>query len=579
MVTEILRNAIALHQAGDLANAEHGYRAILSIQPDSVDALYYLGLLEAQRERHAEALTLCDRALDINPQSVDVLMTRGNVLNALGRPRDALASYDLAIAIVHDSAMMHFNRGVILQQLGEHEQALASYDKALELEPDDADTLNNRGNALFDLHLFGQALASYERALAVRPDFPDALSNRGNTLRELNRPEDALVNLKQALALKPLFANAHNNLGSVLKNLGRLDEAIASFGKALTLEPGFAEAHNNMGNVLLEQGRLAEALESFRRAVEIMPGSVDANINLSRVLHRLVPEWHVPMMNDTHRNTAYVDALTAAVTGETTVLEIGTGSGLLAMIAARLGAPRVVTCEAVPLIAETARDIIATNGWSSSVNVISKKSTEVVIGVDLPQRANLLVSEILSSELLGEGVLASIEDAKKRLLAPNAKIIPAMGSVVFALFGGEAVKKNMMVDEVLGFNLSGFNAIASRKRYFPRHDVDIGLLTDTTEAFVFDFAQRDYFPAERKTLRIPITVAGCCYGVAQWIRLRLDDKITFENHPMTNTPASSWQTCIYRFPAPIHVRPGQTAKVCAAHNRLAVWFILEGLEE
>jgi predicted RNA methylase len=309
-----------------------------------------------------------------------------------------------------------------------------------------------------------------------------------------------------------------------------------------------------------------------------MPTSVDANVNLSLALHQLVPAWHMPMMNDTHRNEAYVEALAAAVTKETNVLEIGTGSGLLAMISARLGARQVVTCEAVPLIAAIARDIVAANGWDSAVSVISKMSKDLVIGVDLPQRANLLVSEILSSELLGEGVLASIEDAKRRLLAPDAKIIPAMGSVVCALAGGEAIKKNMMVDEVLGFNLSGFNAIASQKRYIHRHDLDIDLLTDTTEAFVFDFVRRDHFPAEHKTLRIPITAAGCCYGIAQWIRLRLDDNVTFENHPSAKTSASSWQTCFYRFPTPIDVHPGQTAIVSAAHNRSAVWFFWKGLE-
>jgi tetratricopeptide (TPR) repeat protein len=646
-VAEALQNAMGFHQAGDLENAEHGYRAILGTQPDCIDALHYLGLLEAQRGHYAEALSLFDRALEIDSESVDVLANRGNVLSALGRPRDALASYERVLAIDPDSALAHFNlgnifrelsryedalasydkalasmpenvvvlfnrgdvlqrltrydeglasydrclalapefaaamynRAVILQKLGKHEDALASYEQALDLQPNDADALNNRGKALFDLRRFEEALASYERALTIRPDFAEALSSRGNTLRELKRPEEAVASFNQALSIKPDFAEAHNNLGHVLKNLGRADEAIASFQRALALESEFAEAHNNLGNVLREQGRLAEAVASYRRAVELMPTSVDANTNLSVALHHLVPAWHVPMMNDVLRNEAYVKALTAAVTEQTNVLEIGTGSGLLAMIAARLGARQVVTCEGVPLIAATARDIVAANGRSSSVSIISKMSRDLVVGVDLPQRANLLVSEILSSELLGEGVLDSIEDAKRRLLDPNAKIIPAAGSVVFALFGGEAIKKNMMVDDVLGFDLSGFNAIASRKRYIHRHDLDVGLLTDTAEAFVFDFVGCDHFPAERKTLRLPITAAGVCYGVAQWIRLRLDDNFMFENHPSVKTPASSWQTCFYRFPVPIRVRPGQTARVCAAHNRLAVWFFWEGLEE
>lgn len=575
---ENLRKAIALHQAGDLGRAEQGYRAVLAAQPDSADALHYLGLLEAQRGRFPDALSLLDRALVVAPSYFDALVCRGNVQGALGRPRDALASYEAALAINGDSPIVHFNLGNAYQLLGRAEDALASYDRALVLEPNEPDALNNRGNALFDLHRFEEALASYERAIAARRDFPEALNNRGNTLRELNRPQDALASCKQALALRPDFAEAHNNLGNILKKLNRPDEAIASFRKAVTLEPRFAEAHSNLGNVLRDHGRLDEAVASYRRAVELTPGSIDANINLSVAQLQAVPGWHLSMMNDAERNEAYVAALTAAVTKETDVLEIGTGSGLLAMIAARLGARQVVTCEAVSLIADTARKIVAANGLQSSIKVVAKVSTDLAVGADLPRRANVLVSEILASELLGEGVLASIEDAKRRLLDPGAKIIPAAGSVVFALFGGEAVRKNIMVDEVLGFDLSAFNAIASPKRYINRHDLDAGLLTDTAEAFEFDFTQRDYFPPESRTVRVPIAAAGRCYGVAQWIRLRLDDKVTFENHPSMKTPATSWQTCFYRFPKPVDVRPGQTAIVRAAHNRTAVWFFFEGLE-
>jgi type III protein arginine methyltransferase len=125
------------------------------------------------------------------------------------------------------------------------------------------------------------------------------------------------------------------------------------------------------------------------------------------------------MMNDSPRNDAYFAALQNAVTPDTHVLEIGTGSGLLAMMAARLGARQVTTCEVVAEIAETARAIVADNGLAPPVTVIGKKSTKLEIGTDMEERADLLVSEILSSEFLGEGVLGSIEDAKRRLLKPG----------------------------------------------------------------------------------------------------------------------------------------------------------------
>ena len=135
-----------------------------------------------------------------------------------------------------------------------------------------------------------------------------------------------------------------------------------------------------------------------------------------------------------------------------------------------------------------------------------------------------------------------------------------------------------MVDEILGFDLSGFNAIASAKRFVYSHDVDMDLLTDPADAFEFDFVEHDYFPPARRTLRLPITADGECLGVAQWVRLCLDDNITLENHPAARSTTAHWQTCLYRFPRPLHVRRGQTAIVSAAHNRTAVWFFLESVE-
>jgi hypothetical protein len=68
------------------------------------------------------------------------------------------------------------------------------------------------------------------------------------------------------------------------------------------------------------------------------PGNLTAKLGAEWLLTQLVPLWHIPMMNEQERNQAFHDGLQAAVTPESTMFEIGTGSGLLAMMAARLGA-------------------------------------------------------------------------------------------------------------------------------------------------------------------------------------------------------------------------------------------------
>ena len=82
-----------------------------------------------------------------------------------------------------------------------------------------------------------------------------------------------------------------------------------------------------------------------------------------------------------------------------TLLEIGTGSGLLSIMAANLGAHEINTCETNSIMATTARQVIADNNLSEKINVIQKKSNNIKIGEDMNKQADVLVSEIFSSEL------------------------------------------------------------------------------------------------------------------------------------------------------------------------------------
>jgi hypothetical protein len=318
----------------------------------------------------------------------------------------------------------------------------------------------------------------------------------------------------------------------------------------------------------------------YRKVLAISPTNIAAQQGAYLSLSRTVPEWHVPMMNEQNRNQAYFDALKAVVNKNSNVFEIGTGSGLLAMMAAKLGAKQVTTCESVPLIAETAQQIIKDNKFEKTIQVIAKKSTDINIGVDLSEKADILVSEIFSSELLGEYVLPSLEDAKKRLLKPQGKVIPAAGSIMIGLFTGDDIHRNLLVEDAFGFNLQGFNKIVSKKRMIARNDLNIELLSDGITAFSFDFEGESTFPAQSKSLQIKVKTAGRCYGLVQWMQLDMngDQKVMFENHPSQTSKVSNWQQCAYLFDAPIDVKAGQMVTINAAHNRAVPWFWFDKVE-
>jgi tetratricopeptide (TPR) repeat protein len=460
-------------------------------------------------------------------------------------------------------------------QAGNLMQAEVLYKQVLRALPKQPDALHLLGLIAKQKGDFKTAVQLMRQSLAENPNYVEAYVNLGATLQEQDNLQEAADCYRKALTLRPNYAEVHSNLGVVLKAQGNLHASAQSFIAALTLTPNSAEAFANLDALLKEMAAPDEALIYYRQVLAISPTNIAAQQGAYLALSRVVPEWHVPMMNEQHRNQAYFDALKAVVTDKSTVFEIGTGSGLLAMMAAKLGAKHVTTCETVPLIAHTAQQIIADNAFDN-INVIAKRSTEIEVGSDIDAKADILVSEIFSSEMLGEHVLPSLEDAKQRLLKPNGKVIPAAGSIMVGLFSGEDIRRNLLVDDAFGLNLQGFNRIVSKKRMIARNDLDIQLLSDGVAAFDFDFEDDSYFPAQTKTLEITVKTAGICYGLVQWMRLDMngDSKVMFENHPSHTTKVSNWQQCAYLFDAPIEVKVGQVVVINAAHNRAVPWFYL-----
>ena len=136
-----------------------------------------------------------------------------------------------------------------------------------------------------------------------------------------------------------------SNYGIILQDLGKSQEAEISYRKAIEIKPDYAEAHSNLGNILRNLGKLEEAEISTRKAIEIKPDFAEAHLNLESITDKRVPKWHIPMMNDYQRNNAYLKAIKCAIKDNEYVLEIGTGSGLLSMMASDAGAEKVITCE------------------------------------------------------------------------------------------------------------------------------------------------------------------------------------------------------------------------------------------
>lgn len=325
-----------------------------------------------------------------------------------------------------------------------------------------------------------------------------------------------------------------------------------------------------LAGVLFNMGEDARASEIALKALRLAPDNAEVRSLVSGILSQGVPRWHFNMVRDAARNAAYEAALGRAVTAQTSVLEIGTGSGILAMMAARAGARHVVTCEAVPAIAEAAREIVALNGFADRVRVVAKTSYDLDPGADMGGLADVLVSEIISNTMVGEDVLPATEHAARVLLKPGARIIPARGLVRVAL-AYDAKLHLARMDTIDGFDLSLFNRLAKGFYRLSRGDTRLTLLSAPVDLFDFDFQSGGPFPAATavKTLT---SSGGRANGLAQWIALQMDESGWYENNPVPGT-SSAWAVTFWPFPVPRDCAPGAAVEVYGSHDRrhLSIW--------
>lgn len=280
-------------------------------------------------------------------------------------------------------------------------------------------------------------------------------------------------------------------------------------------------------------------------------------------MERRVPRWHYGILRDDVRNFAYAQALRAHVKPDMVVLEIGAGSGLLAMLAARAGAKHVYACEMEPLLAQAAAENVRRNGLQDRVTILPKHSGDIVVGQDMPRAADLLVSEIVDNALLGEDILASVEDARTRLLAEGGVMLPDAGSLKGALIEMPDVAP-FPVKEAEGIDVSAIDRFTPAKvGYNGTTETEDEALTRTEELLRFDLA-KGVIPPSVSEVTLHGRRDGLAFGCLTWIRLEFAGAAALEVRP---GEPSSWAPVLHAFPKPLRVRKGAPVRVVVEHDR------------
>jgi tetratricopeptide (TPR) repeat protein len=427
------QKALQLHLGGKLQEAEKLYRDILQHHPrlDIVHANLSAALVASDRPE--DALRHAEEALSINPGNREGHINKGAALSALKRIDEAIEVYRFLTLLDPQNGQHHFNLGLAIQRTQGLHAAIPHYQKATRMSPDMAEAWLNLGHAFARVGENHRAIEALRRAIVLMPGHADVLSNLGNLYADEGYLEEAMKSYDEAIEQNPGHIGALLNRARLLTATGDTQQALEDLVAAEAIQPDNAILWCLRGSALFELNRREKALAAYERAHELDPRIPGIYDQIQRMRSEAFPSWHFTMLEDHARNEAFSRAIDRAVRPGMHVLDIGTGTGLLSMMAVRAGADCVTTVEANKEMAQIARRVIAQNGFEDDIQVYNIHSSHLKVGKELPRPVDVIVAEIVDAALLGEGVLPSLRHARACLAVDKPIMIPQGARVYGAL--------------------------------------------------------------------------------------------------------------------------------------------------
>jgi predicted TPR repeat methyltransferase len=199
-MSEALARAVALHQRGELKQAEAAYLRLLEADHNNVDALHYLGVMRHQQGQSMLGIDLVRRAIALRPDYVDALNNLGNIYQQIGGAASAARAYEQALALRPDHPDAVRNLGVALRKLKRYEESADAHQRAIAQEPGNVHNYYALAQVYKEMGRFDEAIETLQKALDVQPE-PDGFRLRGQMLYGLGRIEQAAANYEAWLRL------------------------------------------------------------------------------------------------------------------------------------------------------------------------------------------------------------------------------------------------------------------------------------------------------------------------------------------------------------------------------------------
>lgn len=261
------------------------------------------------------------------------------------------------------------------------------------------------------------------------------------------------------------------------------------------------------------------------------------------------------MIADSVRTESYRKAIMETVRHGDVVLDLGAGLGVLSFFACKAGARKVYAIEKEPRLAFLAHQMCLVNGCQDRVFLIKNLSTKV----NLPEKVDVIITEILGTFALDEKILSFVIDAKERFLKPGGNIIPAGCELFLTAVESEDHYKDVAFwdAEMYGIDFEPARQEAAKTPYatiITRQE----FLSPPVSLKRVDFYKVDEAIVD-ETVSFVINKPGILHGWGGWFEVQLSEDVKISTSP--ELPDTHWKNIFFPTVIPMRVSPGDIIKL------------------
>jgi enediyne biosynthesis protein CalE3 len=260
--------------------------------------------------------------------------------------------------------------------------------------------------------------------------------------------------------------------------------------------------------------------------------------------------YHLSMLMDDERMGVYRQAISRVVKAGDVVVDVGCGSGILSLLARRAGAKHVYAIESEAVI-EMAKLAAVQNGYQSKMTFFNKMS----FGVELPEKADVIVTETMGTFGYEEGILGSLTDARDRFLKPGGRLIPHSVELILVPVEMPQFYEHVVdfwVNGCQGFDFSPIRELTVNNFHILKlHEGTF--LADPTRVASTVFTETKLAEIDTK-VSVYASRRGRCHGFAGWFNAELMPGLRISNDPRNK--ASHWGVAFFPLEKPVIVDRG-----------------------